>query len=158
MIRGIVWEQRAIALVDGGAIHNFIDAAWVSRRALQTEEFEGFEVAVADGHTVGCLDRVPYLEVKLGNYTMRDTFYVVDLSDTDVLRVQWLITLGNIMTNYKTIEMGFKDSEGKRIVLRVMSTGAFGKFLAKRMERIFRHGEVAYAVECLITTLRDSDG
>jgi hypothetical protein len=29
---------------------------------------------------------------------------------------------------------------------------------AKRMERIFRHGDVAYAVECLITTKRDSDG
>jgi hypothetical protein len=26
------------------------------------------------------------------------------------------------------------------------------------MERIFRHGEVAYATECLITTWRDSDG
>jgi hypothetical protein len=67
----------------------------VSRRALQTEEFEGFDVAVADGHTVECLDRVPDLEIKLGNYTVRDTFYVVDLSDTDVvLGVQWMITLG----------------------------------------------------------------
>jgi hypothetical protein len=45
---------------------------------------------------VECLDKVPYLEIKLGNYTMRDTFYVVDLSDIDVvLGVQWLITLGN---------------------------------------------------------------
>jgi hypothetical protein len=33
-IRGIVQGQRAIALVDVGATHNFIDVAWVSRRAL----------------------------------------------------------------------------------------------------------------------------
>jgi hypothetical protein len=30
--------------------------------------------------------------------------------------------------------------------------------LAKRMERIFRLGGVAYAAECLITTQRDSEG
>jgi hypothetical protein len=84
-IRGTIQGQRAIALIDGGATHNFIDASLVSRQALQTEEFEGFDVAVADGHTVECLDRVLDLEVKLGNYTVRDTFYVVDLFDTDVV-------------------------------------------------------------------------
>jgi hypothetical protein len=72
-------------LVDGGATHNFIDASLVSRRGLRTEEFEGFHVAVDDGYTMTCLDMIPNLEVKLGNYTLRDTFYVVDLSDTDVV-------------------------------------------------------------------------
>jgi hypothetical protein len=108
---------------------------------------------------VECVDRVPYLEVKLDNYTVGDTFYVVDLSDIDVvLGVQWLINLGKITTNYQTLEMGFIDSEGKRIVLRGMSIGAPRTISAKRMERIFRHGEVAYTPECLITTRRDSDG
>jgi hypothetical protein len=94
---------------------------------------------------VECLDRVPNLEMKLGNYTMRDTFYVVDLSDIDVvLEVQWMITLGKITTNYQTLEMGFKDQDGKKVVLRGMSTGAPRIVSAKRMERIFRHGEVAY--------------
>jgi hypothetical protein len=72
-------------LIDGGAIHNFIDASLVSRHALQTEEFEGFDVAVEDGHTVECLDRVLNLDMKLDNYTERDTFYLVDLSNTDVV-------------------------------------------------------------------------
>jgi hypothetical protein len=86
----------------------------VSRRALQTEDFEGFDVVVADGHIVECLDKVPDLEIKLGNYTVRDTFYVVDLSDTYVvLGVQWMITLGKITTNYQTLEMGFIDRDGE---------------------------------------------
>jgi hypothetical protein len=148
--------QRAIALIDGGATHNFIDASLVSRRALQTEEFEGFDVAVADGHTVECLDRVPHLEIKLGNYTVRNTFYVVDLSDTDVvLGVQWMITLGKITTNYQTLEIGFRDNDRKRVVLRGMSTGVPRTVSAKRIERIFRYGEVAYATECLITMRKD---
>jgi hypothetical protein len=62
------------------------------------------------------------------------------------------------MTNYQTLVMGFRDSEGKRIVLRGMLTGAPRTVSAKRMERIFRHGEVAYTTECLITTRRDLDG
>jgi hypothetical protein len=137
----------------------FIDASLVSRRALQTKVFEGFDVAVADGHTVKCLDRVPDMKIKLGNYTMIDTFYVVELFDTYVvLGVQWLITLGKITTNYQTLEMGFKDCEGKRIVLRGMSTGAPRTISSKRMERIFMHGEVIYVAECLITTQRDSYG
>jgi hypothetical protein len=33
-IRGIIQGQRAIALIDGGATHNFINASLVSRREL----------------------------------------------------------------------------------------------------------------------------
>jgi hypothetical protein len=38
-----------------------------------------------------------------------------------VLGVQWLITLGKITTNYQTLEMGFRNSDMKRVVLRGMS-------------------------------------
>jgi hypothetical protein len=80
----------------------------VSIRALHTEDFEGFDVAVVDGHAMECLDRVPDLEIKLGSYTVRDTFYLADLSDTYVvLGVQWMITFGKNTTNYQTLEMGF---------------------------------------------------
>jgi hypothetical protein len=54
--------------------------------------------------------------------------------------------------------MSFRDTNGSRVVLRGMSTGATRLVSAKRMERIFRHGEVAYVAECLITTRRDSKG
>jgi hypothetical protein len=132
-IRGIIQGQWEITLIDGGATHNFIDASLVSRWALQIEEFEGFDVAVEDGHRVECLDKVPNLEMKLGKYTVRDTFYVVDLLDTDVvLGVQWMITLGKITTNYQTLEMGFRDPDGK-VFLRGMSTRPPMKVSSKRM-------------------------
>jgi hypothetical protein len=69
-----------------------------------------------------------------------------------------MITLGKITTNYQTLQMGFRDHDGKKVVLRGMSTGAPMTVSAKRMERIFKHGEVAYAAECLITTRKDSEG
>jgi hypothetical protein len=47
---------------------------------------------------------------------VRDTFYVVDLSNTYVvLGVQWMITLGKITTNYQTLGMGFIDRDGKKV-------------------------------------------
>jgi hypothetical protein len=54
-------------LVDSGETHNFIDASLVARRGLQTKEFEGFTIAMVDGYTMTFLDRVPDMEVKLGN-------------------------------------------------------------------------------------------
>jgi hypothetical protein len=35
--------------VYGGAIHNFIDVALVTRRNIHAEDFEGFNVVVVDG-------------------------------------------------------------------------------------------------------------
>jgi hypothetical protein len=69
-----------------------------------------------------------------------------------------MITLGKITTNYKTLEMGFRDQDGKKVVLRGMLKGAPRTISAKRMERIFKHGEVEYVTECLITTQKDSEG
>jgi hypothetical protein len=42
-------------------------------------------VEVTTGYTMACLDMVPDLEVKLGNYSLIDTFYVVGLSYTDAV-------------------------------------------------------------------------
>jgi hypothetical protein len=69
-----------------------------------------------------------------------------------------MITLGKISTNYQTLEMGFRDQDGKKVVLRGMSTGAPRIVSSKRMERIFRHGAVAYVTKFLITTQKDSKG
>jgi hypothetical protein len=56
MIIGIIQGQCIIFLIDGGATHSFIGVSLVARRALQTEQFEGFDVAVVDGHMIACLD------------------------------------------------------------------------------------------------------
>jgi hypothetical protein len=135
------------ALVDGGATRNFIDASLVAKRGLRIEEFEGFHMVVEDGYTMACLDMIPYLEVKLGNYAMIDTFYVVDLSDIDViLGVQWLYSLGEIGFIYQTLTMSFRDASGSRVVLRGMSTGAQRVVSTKMMEQIFCHDDVAYQI------------
>jgi len=105
-IRGILQEQRVTTLIDGGAMHNFIDAMLVTRRCIPTEDFEGFNIVVADGYNMICTQRIRGLDVTLGNYTLTDDFYIVDLADTHVvLEVQWLYLVGDITMNYQDMKM-----------------------------------------------------
>jgi len=55
-LKGLIQGQQVISLVDGGATYNFVDASVVARKGLQTEKFEGFTIAVADGYTMTCLE------------------------------------------------------------------------------------------------------
>jgi len=72
-------------LIDGVETHNFIDATLVARRCIGIEDFEGFNVVVADGVNMTCTQNIPRLAAKLGNYTLNDDLYVVDLGDTNII-------------------------------------------------------------------------
>lgn len=52
-------------MLDSGSNHNFIDPALVSKRGLETEEHEGFNVKVADGHYLSCTHKAPQLSITL---------------------------------------------------------------------------------------------
>jgi hypothetical protein len=88
---------------------------------MATENFKGFNVVVVDEYHVSCMKKISKLVVKLGNYTLTDEFYVVDLADSNIiLGVQWLQTLGEITSKYKVTTMKFFTPRGKKVVLRGM--------------------------------------
>jgi hypothetical protein len=87
-------------LIDSGASHNFIDATMVDRREISTEEFDGFTMIIPGGYQMDCTRWIPKLKIAMGNYTLTDEFFVVDVSDTNmVLRVQWLYSIGKCTTD-----------------------------------------------------------
>jgi hypothetical protein len=138
-------------LIDGGASHSFIDIAMVERRHLPTVEFEGFLVEVARGRTISCDKYIPQMNLTLGQYTLTQDFYVVNIPDTNIiLGVQWLSTLRPITTNYKTMEMSFNTNEGKRVTLKGMTGDSPRIVTAKKMHAIFRQEEIAYTTEYFI--------
>ena len=123
----------------GGGTHNFIDAAWVAKRGIQTKKFEGFIVAVVGNNSMECNHWIPKLNVTLGNYNMTDSFYVVNVADTNViLGVQWLNSIGKYTMDYKAMEMEFQGQDGKRVVLRGMNTYPPKPVSSQRMEAILR--------------------
>ena len=61
--------------------------------------------------------------ITLGNYNLTDDFFVVEVPDTNVvLGVKWLYSIGKYSTDYKTMEMEFQGTDGRRVVLRGMNT------------------------------------
>jgi hypothetical protein len=66
-------------LIDGGETHKFIDSTLVVERDIPTVDFEGFDVVVVGGHIIPCTQKIPQLYVALGNYTVTNDFYVVEM-------------------------------------------------------------------------------
>lgn len=98
------------------------------------------------------------MNVTLGNSTFTDDFYVVDLSDINViLGVLWLYSLGKFSMNNQVMEMEFRVLNGNKIMSRGMSNGAPRAVSTMRMEAIFRYGDIACAIDCLITRQKSSD-
>ena len=95
-------------MIDGGATHKFIDASWVERKIFLTKAFEGFTIVMDGNHMIKCTLRITQLQVHLGNYTLVEKFYVVDVLDMSIiLGVQWLYSIGKYSTDYQTLEMEF---------------------------------------------------
>ena len=74
-------------MINGGATHNFIDGSWVERKRFPTKDIEGFTLVMAGNHKMKCTQRISQLQVPLGNYTLVDDFYVVDVPDTSIVLV-----------------------------------------------------------------------
>ena len=105
-VQGLVMNQRVSILIDSGASHNFIDAHLMKIKGIPTETFEEFSVLVQGDRTMQCMKYVPSLSFTMGSYTLVDHFFVVDIPDTNIiLGVQWLITLGNVTTEWKALKM-----------------------------------------------------
>jgi hypothetical protein len=156
---GFIQGKRDFFLIDGGASHKFIDSTLVKIRNIPTIEFEGFHVEVARGNTMPCDKYILGLNLTLWRYDLEQDFYVMELPYTNViLGVQWLITLGPITTNYKTMEISFNGENVKMVTLKGMSGNAPRVVTTKCMEAIFRKEDIVYVLECLVSVQVDKQG
>ena len=95
---------------------------------------------------------IPKLEVSLGNHTIIENFYVVNVDDKNVvLGLKWLYSLGEHIVNYQVPKIRFKNSEGKPILLRGMHTYPNQVVSSHSMRTILRHGYIEWDAEFLIT-------
>ena len=91
--------------------------------------------------------------VTLGNHTITDIFYVVNVADTNmVFGVPWFYYLWDHIVNYQVPEIRLKNSKGKHILLRGMHTYPNQVVSSHNMRCILRHWDIEWAGECLITS------
>ena len=121
----------------------FIYAEMVDKIRIPNEPFDGFTVVIPGHNTMQCNTWVPKLQVTIGNYTFVDSFYVVDVADTNVvLAVQWLFSIGEHSVNYQILEKKFQDSIGVLRVVRGQHTYPKQVVNCNSMRYILRHGDI----------------
>ncbi|XP_059078061.1 uncharacterized protein LOC131876635 [Cryptomeria japonica] len=148
-MRGVLAGQRVVTLLDTGATHNFINEGLIAKRGIQTKEFEGFRVRVADGFILTCSRRVLNLPLRLNDYEFKADYYVVGLKEMEViLGMKWLHQIEEFYLNVRTMEMRF-EIDGRKHVLRGM-TGGSVRIVSLRMERLICHEQVEWAAECVL--------
>ena len=105
-------------MVYGCPSHNFIDLDLVERINFPIETFEGFVVTIPGNKSMECTRWIPKLQVTIGDYTLLDSFYVVNVVNTNlVLGVQWLYSIGDHSMNYQVPQIIFKLFYGKQVIL-----------------------------------------
>ena len=98
-----------------------------------------------------CTRYVPRLTLQMGNYSLIDHFFVVDILNTNVvLGVQWFYMLGKVTTDWKQLEMEFKGPDGRSVLLGGINSYSPQTVLAHRMQADQRHGDIEWAVELRI--------
>ena len=125
----------------------------VDKRNIPTEPFDGFTVVIPGHNIMQCKTWVPKLQVTVGNYSFVDSFYVVDVSDTNVVfGVQWFYYIGENTVNYQILEMKFQDSKGVLRVVRGQHTYPNQVVTCNSMRSILRNGDIEWDDECHITS------
>lgn len=66
-----IFHDRVTILIDGGSTHNFIDSTLIVRKGIPKREFGGFNVEMVNDFIMECNQKVPKVELNMGNYTMR---------------------------------------------------------------------------------------
>jgi hypothetical protein len=151
-VKGVLQGHKVTILIDGGESHKFIDGNMVERRGISTEEFDGFIVVILGGHQMIFTKWIPKLTTTMGNYSMTDDLFMMDIPDTNVvLGVQWIYSIGRYTTDQRTMDMEFIGSYGKKVVLRAMRQYPPKIVSSHNMEAIMRHGDIEWVVESFIS-------
>ncbi|GAU30089.1 hypothetical protein TSUD_392450 [Trifolium subterraneum] len=105
---GHVAKSPITVLIDSGSTHNFIQDRIAKQLGLKLEPAQEFQVLVGNGEELQCSYFCPNLAITLGSNKFLVDVFVLPLSGAElVLGVQWLQTLGPILTDFEKLTMKF---------------------------------------------------
>ena len=114
---GMINNTRITILVDSESTHNFVQPRVAKFLNLRMHDTTPLCVMVGNDSVLDCRQLCPDTSVLIQNHTFVVTLRVLSLSGADtVLGVEWLRTLGPIMTDYSSFTMQFTHS-GQHVTL-----------------------------------------
>ncbi|MCH88085.1 hypothetical protein A2U01_0008966, partial [Trifolium medium] len=110
---GQIQQSPIAVLIDSGSTHNFLQDRVARQLGLKSEPAHSFRVLVGNGEELQCTTMCPQTPLMLGSHKFVVDLFVLPISGAElVLGVQWLKTLGPIITDYEKLTMSFcKDGQ-----------------------------------------------
>jgi hypothetical protein len=108
---GLINQKEVGVLIDSGSTHNFVQDRVVKQFGLPVQQAHTFNVLVGNGEQLGCTSMCPKVSLFMGSHEFLVDLYILPLSGAElVLGVQWLKTLGPIVTDYEQLTMSFSKN------------------------------------------------
>ena len=105
---GAISGHPLLLLVDGGSTHNFVQQQLVTQLGLSCRTTSPLRVMVGNGQYLECHSICEAISVQIQNHNFTVDLHVLPISGANVvLGVQWLKTLGPVLTDYSTLSMQF---------------------------------------------------
>ncbi|XP_014491240.1 uncharacterized protein LOC106753853 [Vigna radiata var. radiata] len=140
---GLISKKQVTILVDGGSTHNFIQDRVAKFLNLPLQPTPTLKVMVGNGSVIECHQFCPAVLLSIQGHIFTVDFHVLPISGADVvLGIQWLKTLGPIVTDYSQLTMRF-DREGHTVELSATSPSGPQHISAPQLKRIFETNSAA---------------
>ncbi|KAL0556619.1 hypothetical protein IC582_005133 [Cucumis melo] len=95
-VRGKLYDEDVIILIDCGATHNFVSEKLVKKLLIPIKETSHYGVILGSGAVVQGKGICEKLEVQLTNWSIKEDFLLLEIGGVDViLGMQWLYSLGD---------------------------------------------------------------
>ena len=107
-VQGLVKNQLVNVLIDTDNTHNFMDGKVIKAVGEKLHSINNFTITVANGEKFQVQDWCLGLTWEVQGLQQSTNFFVLFLRGCDmVLGIQWLITLGPILWDFKALTMQF---------------------------------------------------
>lgn len=117
-MKGLIDDHPVSIPIDGGSTHNFLHNQVVLTLGLSLTEIVPLRVTVGNGDELHCHQLCTAVKVHIQNHSFTIDFHILPLYGADVvLGVQWLKTLGPVLTDYTSLTMKF-ITDGQLIELQ----------------------------------------
>jgi len=142
---GLIVDHQVLILVDGGSTHNFIQDSMVAELGLTPCPTTPLKVMVGNGQFLNCQQVCQAVTLTIQNIAFIIDLHVLPLCGAHVvLGVQWLRSLGPVLTDYTSLSMQFLHN-GRIISFKGEDTSTLQPLTSTQLRRLVRTtGDTAY--------------
>lgn len=114
-LAGSIDGQQLAILMDSGSTHNFVQRSVAYKLGIPTRSLPEFRVYIGSGDYLIFCEVCPHVKIIIQEVTLIQDLYVLTMEGANVvLGVQWLETLGPVLTDYKQLSIQF-DHQGTKV-------------------------------------------